>query len=72
MYSSISRRNRTERSVEIERKKYAFTRDIEHWAAHPLAVKNKMGKSSVFMFTLDGSFVEQWDHLNPLYRDCLP
>ena len=72
MYSAFCRRNRTERSVEVERKKYALTRDIEHWAAHPLAVKNKMGKGSVSRFTRDGSFVEQWDHLNPLNRDFLP
>ena len=26
---------------------YLFTRDTEHWAAHPLAMREKMGKSSV-------------------------
>ena len=30
---------------------YLFTRDIEHWAAHPLAMKEKMGRSSVSMFS---------------------
>ena len=29
---------------------YLFTRDVEHWAAHPLAMKDKMGQSSISMF----------------------
>lgn len=39
---------------------YLFTRDIEHWAAHPLAMKGKMGKSSVSMFTRDGTYLGVW------------
>jgi len=33
---------------------YLFTRDVEHWAAHPLAMRDKMGKSSISMFDRDG------------------
>jgi DNA-binding beta-propeller fold protein YncE len=39
---------------------YLFTRDIEHWAAHPLAMKDKMGKSSISMFTRDGAYLGKW------------
>lgn len=39
---------------------YLFTRDIEHWAAHPLAMKDKMGKSSVSMFTREGDYLGKW------------
>ncbi len=39
---------------------YLFTRDIEHWAAHPLAMSDKMGKSSISMFTRDGTFLGKW------------
>ena len=39
---------------------YLFTRDIEHWAAHPLAMKDKMGKSSISMFTRDGEYLGKW------------
>jgi hypothetical protein len=39
---------------------YLFTRDIEHWAAHPLAMKDKMGKSSISMFDRDGRFLGKW------------
>jgi peptidylamidoglycolate lyase len=39
---------------------YLFTRDIEHWAAHPLAMKDKMGKSSISMFTRDGDYLGKW------------
>jgi DNA-binding beta-propeller fold protein YncE len=39
---------------------YLFTRDIEHWAAHPLAMKEKMGKSSVSMFDSDGKYLGKW------------
>ena len=39
---------------------YLFTRDIEHWAAHPLAMKDKMGKSSISMFDRDGHFLGKW------------
>lgn len=41
---------------------YLFTRDIEHWAAHPLAMKDKMGKSSISMFTRDGEYLGKWGH----------
>ena len=41
---------------------YLFTRDLEHWAAHPLAMKNKMGKSSVSMFNRDGDYLGKWGH----------
>ena len=36
---------------------YLFTRDIEHWAAHPLALKDKMGKSSISMFDREGNYL---------------
>ena len=39
---------------------YLFTRDIEHWAAHPLAMKEKMGRSSVSMFSREGEFLGKW------------
>lgn len=39
---------------------YLFTRDIEHWAAHPLAMKEKMGKSSISMFNRDGEYLGKW------------
>jgi hypothetical protein len=39
---------------------YLFTRDIEHWAAHPLAMREKMGKSSISMFTRDGAYLGKW------------
>jgi hypothetical protein len=39
---------------------YLFTRDIEHWAAHPLALKDKMGKSSISMFTREGTYLGKW------------
>ena len=39
---------------------YLFTRDIEHWAAHPLALKEKMGKSSISMFNRDGDYLGKW------------
>lgn len=39
---------------------YLFTRDLEHWAAHPLAMKEKMGKSSVSMFSRDGEYLGKW------------
>ena len=39
---------------------YLFTRDIEHWAAHPLAMSAKMGKSSVAMFDRDGNYLGKW------------
>jgi hypothetical protein len=39
---------------------YLFTRDVEHWAAHPLAMKDKMGKSSISMFNRAGDFLGKW------------
>ena len=39
---------------------YLFTRDLEHWAAHPLAMSAKMGKSSISMFDREGSFLGKW------------
>ena len=39
---------------------YLFTRDIEHWAAHPLAMKDKMGKSSISMFNREGEYLGKW------------
>ena len=39
---------------------YLFTRDIEHWAAHPLAMKDKMGKSSISMFDRSGKYLGKW------------
>jgi outer membrane protein assembly factor BamB len=39
---------------------YVFTRDIEHWAAHPLAMGAKMGKSSVTMFDRAGNCLGKW------------
>ncbi|NKB98225.1 MAG: 6-bladed beta-propeller [Pseudomonadales bacterium] len=39
---------------------YLFTRDVEHWAAHPLALKDKMGKSSISMFNRSGDYLGKW------------
>lgn len=39
---------------------YLFTRDIEHWATHPLAMKEKMGKSSISMFNREGDYLGKW------------
>ena len=39
---------------------YLFTRDLEHWAAHPLAMSAKMGKSSISMFDRDGNYLGIW------------
>ena len=39
---------------------YLFTRDVEHWAAHPLAMSDKMGSSSVSMFHRDGTYLGKW------------
>jgi hypothetical protein len=39
---------------------YLFTRDLEHWATHPLAMKDKMGKSSISMFTREGQYLGKW------------
>ena len=39
---------------------YVFTRDVEHWAAHPLAMADKMGKSSVSMFDRSGAYLGKW------------
>ena len=43
---------------------YLFTRDQEHWAAHPMALKegvgSKMGKSSVSMFNREGQYLGKW------------
>ncbi len=49
-------------AVDKEGVIYLFTRDLEHWAAHPLAMKEKMGKSSVAMFTRDGDYLGKWGH----------
>jgi hypothetical protein len=39
---------------------YLFTRDVEHWAAHPLAMKDRMGQSSISMFRRDGEYLGKW------------
>lgn len=39
---------------------YLFTRDIEHWPTHPLAMKDKMGKSSISMFNREGDYLGKW------------
>lgn len=39
---------------------YLFTRDIEHWAAHPLALQDKMGKSSISKFSRSGEYLGKW------------
>jgi len=39
---------------------YLFTRDVEHWAAHPLAMDAKMGKSSISMFDREGNYLGIW------------
>jgi hypothetical protein len=43
---------------------YLFTRDVEHWAAHPLALQDKMGKSSISMFARDGRYLGKWGRSN--------
>lgn len=47
-------------AVDAEGVIYLFTRDLEHWAAHPLAMKDKMGKSSVSMFNRAGEYLGKW------------
>lgn len=47
-------------AVDAQGVVYLFTRDIEHWAAHPLAMAEKMGKSSISMFSRDGEFLGKW------------
>ena len=47
-------------TVDDEGTIYLFTRDVEHWAAHPLAMREKMGKSSVSMFDRDGNYLGIW------------
>ena len=47
-------------AVDAQGVVYLFTRDIEHWAAHPLALQDKMGKSSVSMFSRDGEYLGKW------------
>ena len=47
-------------AVDDEGTIYLFTRDIEHWAAHPLAMKDKMGKSSISMFSRAGEYLGKW------------
>ena len=47
-------------AVDAEGIIYLFTRDIEHWAAHPLAMADKMGKSSISMFDRDGRYLGKW------------
>lgn len=47
-------------AVDAEGIIYLFTRDIEHWAAHPLAMADKMGKSSISMFSRDGEYLGKW------------
>jgi hypothetical protein len=43
---------------------YLFTRDVEHWAAHPLAMHDKMGKSSISMFHRSGEYLGKWGPSN--------
>jgi DNA-binding beta-propeller fold protein YncE len=47
-------------AVDAEGIVYLFTRDVEHWAAHPLAMANKMGKSSISMFNRSGEYLGKW------------
>ncbi len=47
-------------AVDAQGVVYLFTRDVEHWAAHPLAMSAKMGKSSVSMFNRDGEYLGKW------------
>lgn len=47
-------------AVDAEGTIYLFTRDLEHWAAHPLAMSAKMGKSSISMFSRDGEYLGKW------------
>lgn len=39
---------------------YLFTRDRDHWAGHPLAMRDKMGKSSISMFDQAGNYLGKW------------
>ena len=47
-------------AVDAEGIIYLFTRDLEHWAAHPLAMSSKMGKSSISMFNREGDYLGKW------------
>jgi DNA-binding beta-propeller fold protein YncE len=39
---------------------YLYTRDIEHWGGHPLAMKDRMGRGTVSMFDADGNYLGKW------------
>lgn len=47
-------------AVDAEGTIYLFTRDIEHWAAHPLAMSAKLGKSTISMFDRSGKYLGKW------------
>ena len=47
-------------AVDDEDVVHLFTRDLEHWAAHPLAMSAKMGKSSISRFDRRGNFLGKW------------
>ena len=39
---------------------YVYTRDVEHWGAHPLAMEDRMGRSTVSMFNSEGEYLGKW------------
>ena len=47
-------------AVDAEGVVYTFTRDVEHWAAHPLAMQDRMGKSTVSMYNAAGEYLGKW------------
>ena len=49
---------------------YLFTRDIEHWAAHPLAMSDRMGRSTVSMFDASGAYLGKcWEYFDAVWKE---
>ena len=44
-------------AVDAEGTVYAISRDIDHWASHPLAMTRYRGKGSIWKFDRDGDFL---------------
>ena len=44
-------------AVDGEGTVYAISRDIDHWASHPLAMTRYRGKGSIWKFDRDGKFL---------------
>ena len=44
-------------AVDAEGTVYAISRDVDHWAGHPLAMTRYRGKGSIWTFDRDGKFL---------------